>query len=402
MRRRRHVGLARAILKSLIRASSHSGVKMTVRVVFDGPARPVLSRVGRSAAVLVGSLLLVTGMVALGLAAFVGPLLLPGLNGWSDEERPDAARVTAVCLLVAMVSLALAVRLLRGRRRLVLFLRRFGFADATSTVTFAAANVIGRSWRLVTLDDERVRALGGSAGPRRALGLILLLTMAALGLSGYWFLDNGPDRLFDWALARTSAETSTSDIGAGIGKALAAGIFAGFLLVVFIIVAAVTGVSSVFSLASYTAARRSERAKSALIRTERDVMSRSRKIERRSGRIFAPRLVVVRVADPVWQATVREFAARSDAVIVDVSIASENLLWEIRTLLPLLGSRCILVGRRDLLATTTADGRTIFNPTVARELDGRTVLGYGTSRHDVRRFARALEGFLAATAKVRA
>ncbi|MEW8102774.1 MAG: hypothetical protein AB2785_13535, partial [Candidatus Thiodiazotropha endolucinida] len=46
--------------------------------------------------------------------------------------------------------------LIRGRRRLVLFLRRFGYDEATEALSFAAASTMGQRWRLVTLDDTTV------------------------------------------------------------------------------------------------------------------------------------------------------------------------------------------------------------------------------------------------------
>ncbi len=106
---------------------------------------------------------------------------------------------------------------------------------------------------------------------------------------------------------------------------------------------------------------------------------------------------MVRVADAVWQHAVRDFADRSAAVIIDVSVPSENLLWEIRTLLPVLGHRCVLVGRRDLLTRTAPGGRTVLavSSGSGREIDGRDVLAYGTTPREIRRFSQALDGHLA-------
>jgi hypothetical protein len=42
----------------------------------------------------------------------------------------------------------------------VLFLRRFGYDDATGAVTFAVNRTIGSTYRLVTLDDAEVAPLG--------------------------------------------------------------------------------------------------------------------------------------------------------------------------------------------------------------------------------------------------
>jgi hypothetical protein len=64
----------------------------------------------------------------------------------------------AACILLRFRGRGL--RLVRGARTSVLFLRRFGYTDATRAVTFAVLKTIGRTWRLVTLDDKQTEALG--------------------------------------------------------------------------------------------------------------------------------------------------------------------------------------------------------------------------------------------------
>jgi hypothetical protein len=375
---------------------------MAVRVTFDGPRVPVGRRLGRLVGVLAGALLLLVALVGLAVALFVGVLLFVGDQGWSDDETPGAVAVTLVSLGVAAVTLPLALRLLRGRRRLVLFLRRFGFDDASESVASAAVRAVGRSWRVVTLDDSRIRPVGGAPGPRRSLGVVLLLLGAAIAGVVVWFLTSGPDRLVDWAFEETQPDTEPEGfaeaVGAAIGTAIAAALVAGLILMVVLLASVLAGVSSVLSMVSFGKAVGSERTKTAIIRSARDLRTRCDRIDRRSGRIFAPRLVVVRVADEVWQDAVRGFAAHADAVIVDVSEASDNLLWEIRTLLPMFGERCVFIGRHDLLTRPGPGGRTVFNPALGRDLDGRTVLGYDISPRATRRFARGLEGMLEATA----
>jgi hypothetical protein len=67
--------------------------------------------------------------------------------------------VWCAAVTTAVLGLALGVRLVRGRRRLVLFLRRFGHTAATHAATVAAAS-IGSRWRLVTLDDAQIVPVG--------------------------------------------------------------------------------------------------------------------------------------------------------------------------------------------------------------------------------------------------
>ena len=76
----------------------------------------------------------------------------------------DLLLAAAVSITITVAGLTVGLRLLRGNRELVLFLRRFGYGAATSVATFAAAKTIGQSWRLVTLDDACGRASGDADG----------------------------------------------------------------------------------------------------------------------------------------------------------------------------------------------------------------------------------------------
>ena len=49
------------------------------------------------------------------------------------------------------------VKLMRGRPRTVLFLRKFGFDEAKLFVSHAPSEALGRRWRLVTLDDLAIQ-----------------------------------------------------------------------------------------------------------------------------------------------------------------------------------------------------------------------------------------------------
>ena len=156
---------------------------MAVRIVLDGPSRGAGPRLGRVLAVVAGLPLVVAGVAGLYGIILIGIFLVYVSPGPAKDQR-DAILTGAVCAAAALAGLGLGLRLLRGRRRLVLFLRRFGFDDATRAVSFAAAGAIGRSWRLVTLDDDKVRAVGGASGPRRLAGVTALTRAGAAGLRG--------------------------------------------------------------------------------------------------------------------------------------------------------------------------------------------------------------------------
>ena len=118
-----------------------------------------------------------------------------------------------------------------------------------------------------------------------------------------------------------------------------------------------------------------------------------------SRKIFAPRLVVLRVASEVWQQTVMRLASAGSLTIIDVSEPTENLLWEIQALTERFGPRCVFVGQSDRVAGLTGSSETVpprgpINERLLRLLDGREVLAYMTNRRGMRRFARALRARL--------
>jgi hypothetical protein len=64
----------------------------------------------------------------------------------------------------------------------VLFLRRFGYDDATGAVTFAVTRTIGNTWRLVTLDDAEIAPLGVATSTRGVFRAIQLISNAGRAL----------------------------------------------------------------------------------------------------------------------------------------------------------------------------------------------------------------------------
>jgi hypothetical protein len=88
-------------------------------------------------------------------------------------------------------------------------------------------------------------------------------------------------------------------------------------------------------------------------------------------------------------------SAVSSLIIIDVSAATENLLWEIRGLTEQFGPRCVFVGQHDrvteLIAySDAASSLKPFDEQLLALLDKRDVLVYMTDRRGMTRFARAL------------
>lgn len=109
--------------------------------------------------------------------------------------------------------------------------------------------------------------------------------------------------------------------------------------------------------------------------------------------MHAPRMFVVRAADPVWQCAVRALANHVDAVIIDISDPTENLLWEIRELHRGHNVNWVFVCAADSPVVTppTADGRM---KTLHSLISDEQVIVYAPGEPQDRRFARSLRNQL--------
>lgn len=144
---------------------------MAFTVILDAPGGGA-RRLVRGVRMTLGVTLRALGWVAAVPAFLMSALSLlavPGLLSGQGAELPPEivgwwwpALWTSVT--VGIAATAAGARLVRGQRRLALFLRRFRRADTTDIIA-GAAREFGLVWRLVTLDDREVRA-DGLAAPR--------------------------------------------------------------------------------------------------------------------------------------------------------------------------------------------------------------------------------------------
>ena len=434
---------------------------MPVTVVLDYHQRHRARRLRRSITTLVGGLMVLLGAIAsIGLIpsfvyvvgiAFDEPKLLPTLLeplamsldligidvSWWRQVLPawnaDLLLATAVSITITVVGLRVGLRLLRGNRKLVLFLRRFGYGDATKVVTFAAAKTIGRSWRLVTLDDASVAPLGVPTGTRRLVvagGLVrqgVMVTPMYVAYIGMFTLAAPCVILL---LAFLQAEMLDLDLGDSfepygrvlnsvmeghipsdaigwnlVGAFAVAATLTMFnvwaLIASFAALLAAIVLSGPFSLLDFAsdAVQAADKLTTRRVEHATEIDSAARAIAAESRKIFAPRLVVLRVASEVWRQTVMRLSSAGSLTIIDVSEPTENLLWEIQELTERSGPRCVFVGQSDRVARLTASSDDVPPPRpiderLLRLLDGREVLAYITNRRGMRRFARALRARL--------
>src|SRR4051794_25371493 len=151
---------------------------MSVRVVESYPGSVSFGRFLGSA---VGLVLVAVAMGAAVLPVFFVVAQVVDLVGTGSLGDTDGGGVALLvgCVVVSLVGGWAGLRLLRGRRRLGLFLRRFGYGEATRTISTVVAGGLGRSWRMVTLDDSSVAPMGSARRHRFASVVVTIVAVLA-------------------------------------------------------------------------------------------------------------------------------------------------------------------------------------------------------------------------------
>ena len=416
---------------------------MAINIVLDHPGRQTSRNFVRLIRWLVGAVLVGIGLLATIVAIPSGLVTLGDVMGrWQHEEVfppdfpvPQIEVAFAASATAAFVGLRYGRRLIRGSRRIVLFLRRFGYQGSMQVVTFAVAQTIGASWRLVTLDDDAMAPVGVDSSTRLVFGVgerIVRIAMAtgqgalvsfkwittamwgvvalqALAAAPNWrrVLDDGTlDRyvkiyasIMERRIPYAYFEPRLSGAFAVLGTAAAFG-FVGLLIVFFVLLTCfpLFGVV-VLASSSADALKKAEGDKRQAIVDLRRLPSTVSEILKRGRQTFAPRLVVVRVATQVWQETVAAFASVAAASIIDISEPTENLMWELAELERRCPERFILIGDHARISGWAGSGGTpladhAFRARMIELVGDRDVLAYTTDRKGMRRFAHALYGVL--------
>jgi len=323
-------------------------------------------------------------------------------------------------VLFAVVGTAAVIagrRLVRGKRRLVLFLRRFGFTGSSRAVSFSVGTAVGRRFRAVTLDDNQlapvaarrwVRWLLAAASVASAILLVLIVREV-----GRWLVGDALGGVFQKAF--TSTQSSAIQQGGNAIGAFIAGLFGAVImsmivgllvLSLFTVFFAVVGSSLAVSATSWIGVMLSELAKRPTVRASGEVKRAAVRVAKRAHGIFAPRLVVLRSATGVWRDMVKQLAGVADILLIDVSVPSANLIWEISTLKADYGGRWILIGESDSVAGLAGGLAAAAGGDAGRLaslLDGQEILAYeADSPKALRRFARALRASCESIAAERA
>ncbi|HUF67148.1 MAG TPA: hypothetical protein VMM79_00755 [Longimicrobiales bacterium] len=371
---------------------------MGIRVVDSASVGRRRIGIGRLALALLGWVLVLVGLlVAVPLFGLIVTVILVGDSSAAELGWPSFWACIGGAAVIA------GRRIVRGKRRMILFLRRFGFTGSSRALSFAVGTAVGRRFRAVTLDDMQLSPVGG----RRSTGLLwaivsvagmVLLVLVVRGIVGWLGGDQIAD-VFDSAFESTrssAAQGGANAFGAIVGGLIGAvfitliiGIVALSLLTVML---AVIGSTVAVSTSSWLGVLRAEMARRTYVRDSDEIERAAGSVAGRARGIFAPRLVVVSSASSVWRDVVVRLAAASDIILIDVSVPSANLLWEVSTLGLEHGHRRILIVESDSVADLT-DGAESNDATrrLIDLLDGEEVLAYGTgSRAELRQFAKAL------------
>jgi hypothetical protein len=325
-----------------------------------------------------------------------------------------------------LVVLFAGLLLVRGRRRLVLFLRRFGDTDATHAATVATGRM-GGSWRLVTMDDARIAPLGVNAAARtfmgaanaftatveiataasRIIGKVFKFVMiaAAWGTGAAAVLTGitAPGNIFERIIAVFSLVNLAQPSGGAPGDLFRACVYV--LIVGAVLFLAWTALSLSFTvlvlpflsflMILQDGIAEAEWLKRLVIEDIKGIVFARSAIRRISRRVLSPRLTVLAVDSDLWQLAVGGLAVFCAVPLIDVSEPTENVLWEIEQMTQRFGARCVFVGDYERVLQLTEP--TAAGSMWARQqqlLDGYSVLAYTNDQHGVSAFSRALRATL--------
>jgi hypothetical protein len=271
------------------------------------------------------------------------------------------------------------------KKATVLFLRRFRLEAVSTSMSHAVEHGIGRHIRIVTLDDRSFRSLEAPPVVRKfsrwtaptVLTVFALIVVAGLVLGAWLFL-----------------RYSFSMNGLGVIGMLIVRMT--LVLTLPLIAVLCPYLATQFGILLALRRRVRQRAKILVVNPEHleNLENRVRILSNRwrGATILEPQATVVEVSDELWKDAVRVGLKQSDYILVDVSPATENLLWELEGVLRENSYRVLFTAEENLFANWTCSPSA--SPTEARAyalLAGQEVLGYaGDRRLDRKRYRRSL------------
>jgi hypothetical protein len=260
-------------------------------------------------------------------AAVIVTGLLP-LDFWNlgDTDANGAAVYLSFFLLY------IGWALIEGRKMPAIYLRRFGSTSANRVITNAIKARLGSAYRVVTLDDFAIRP----TYPPRVQVLLsvlapLVITVLLIGISAY---------LFELKKLRQGDSSFFVGLGLALGDAL-----------VPLYIAMCFGTCAILASVHIWRVFKRSRLQAVDIRGVHKVIRRVLKLSNwlRGPRLMDSAVTVVRVANSEWKSMVSSLLKYTENVIIDVSIPTSNLLWELQQISRLDFRQCVIVANRHLL-----------------------------------------------------
>lgn len=243
-----------------------------------------------------------------------------------------------------------------GAKRLVLLLRRFGDQELNAAVLNAFRDAMGRRYRVVTLDDSSFVPVG-------IPGRIVLTSVASALAIGFLLGTGSSVAILPFVIDSQDPDHIVWEAEIAIVLVL--------LLAIFIAV-----VGALLYVAAFLYQRKERLTEVTEPHALRSVLHSVRDAKRvqRSLAFAAPLARVVRVTDALWKEAVIAIGGAADVAIIDVSIPSESIAWELRQMAD-LGVPCLVLQRAE--GPSEAEVDSTWRNDIDRLARDRPQLSYG-------------------------
>jgi hypothetical protein len=261
----------------------------------------------------VGFFLLVVGFIAGPVSVFTFAMNLIGL-GIGAEIKPWLAVLPLLGMLLSPIFVLIGWLIAAGRKKLILFLRRFGSETLNDAVRDLVQTRLRRRFRLVTLDDSVFSPAGA-----RWSGLLVSLLPAAIILILIISSYEG------FAKIAQSELMDETPFGSALALLQVGMLALGFLALIVCLVL------TFMAIRAHFAARR----KIDCQKSRRKLVRKLQWLKKlvRAPSIAAPMATVITTTDAEWQPTVKTIAPLCEVVLLDLSSPSESICWELETVL---------------------------------------------------------------------
>ena len=275
-----------------------------------------------------------------------------------------------VGLIALPVTLVLAGSMLvSGRKRTILFLRRFGDRELSERIRSALEGSLSWHYRLVALGDSTLPPIGVASRHFRRIVLLVgcLAGCVMLALGG----------LLLW-------------LGAAGQRASGSAFDAWYVAAAVVLLIPISAISLFALPFIYFARRRVRRAAHARVDRQRDIESASRRVRRQKSwvntlSLTAPQALILDTSDAFWQPTVLALLPVVDVAVIDLSDPTENIEWEVEQIVKQCADKFIVVAEREALQSLFAQPLSETATRIFELVHGATLLTYekdGRLDHD--------------------